>query len=248
MAGHNKWSKVKHIKGAVDAKRGKIFSKCAMEISCAAKAGGGDVDANARLRQAINHAKAQNMPSDTIERAVKKGTGELAGVSCEEATYEAYAPGGVALLVEVVTDNKNRTAADIRLILSKNHGTFAESGSVAYLFERKGELAIAADTIATEDVFERGIEAGAEDIVSDDESHVVTTAPDQLDCVAGRLREKGIEILSQKLIFQAQTTVEINDAQTAKQVLRIYQLLDDYEDARNVYSNFELSDELLNII
>lgn len=245
MAGHNKWSKVKHIKGAIDAKRGKLFSKLSMEVSCAAKVGGGDALLNARLRQAINNAKAQNMPGETIERAIKKGTGELEGVNYEEATYEAYAPGGVAMLVEVVTDNKNRTAADIRLILSKNNGSFAESGSVAYLFDRKGEIRIAAEGIEADDVFEKGIEAGAEQIESSEDGHLLFTAPDQLDAVATGIREQGIELASQKLVFQPQTMVEIDDAKTAGQVLRLYDLLDDYDDTQNVFANFEITDEVI---
>jgi len=245
MAGHNKWSKVKHIKGPADAKRGKIFSKLSMEISYAARLGGGDVELNARLRQAINNAKAQNMPGDTIGRAVKKGTGDLEGASYEEITYEAYAPGGVAMLVEILTDNRNRSAADVRSLLSKNNGSFAETGSVAYLFNRKGEIAIAADAIEAEALFERALEAGAEDIQSSEVGHSVTTAPDQLDAVATVLKATGLEVEAQKLVFLPQTTIDLGDAKTARQVLQIYHLLDDYDDTQNVFSNFEISSELL---
>ena len=244
MAGHNKWSKVKHIKGPADAKRGKIFSKLAMEIAYAAKVGGGDVALNARLRQAIQNAKAQNMPGDTIERAVKKGTGELEGVDYHEATYEAYAPGGIAMMVEVVTDNRNRTAQDLRNILSKNNGSFAETGSVAYLFDRKGEIEIASESITTDELFEQALEAGAEDLESSGHAHLVYTAPEQLDAVATALRSGGLEPVSQRLIFQPQNHVEVGDEKIARQVLRIYHLLDDYDDTQNVFANFELCDEL----
>jgi len=245
MAGHNKWSKVKHIKGPADAKRGKLFSKLSMEISYAVRVGGADIDLNPRLRQAISNAKSQNMPGDTIERALKKGSGDVDGVTYEEALYEAYAPGGIAMLVEVVTDNKNRSAADIRNILSKNGGSFADSGSVAYLFDRKGEIVLDIESGDADELFNHAIEAGAEDIESSEDGHVITTAPDQLDAVSTALQANSIEPESQKLIFKPQITIEIGTAKIASQVLRIYGLLDDYDDAQSVYANFDISDELL---
>src|SRR5580692_6741682 len=175
MAGHSKWSKVKRFKGALDAKRGKIFSRFSKEIMVAARMAGGDLDLNARLRTAVLAARAQNMPGDTIERAIKKGTGEIAGGIVEELMYEGYGPGGVALMVEAATDNKNRTAADIRRIFSKNHGNLAGPGAVAYLFKRKGQVAIPKEAAAEDRLLEIVLEAGAEDLASDDEFYIVTT-------------------------------------------------------------------------
>lgn len=244
MAGHNKWSKVKHIKAVVDAKRGKVFSKLAKEITLAAKHGGGSPDANARLRSAIAAARAQNVPNDNIDRAIKKGTGELAGAALEEILYEAYAPGGVAMMIEVVTDNRNRSANDIRTLLSKNNGTFADAGSVAYLFQRRGEIRLD-KTAGTEDqIMEAALEAGAEDIQEEGDDWVVYTATDQLFQVASTLREKGFAPRSQNLIYQPQTTVTISDLDTAKSLVRLYDLLDDYDDSQNIHANFEIDDAI----
>ncbi len=245
MSGHNKWSKIKHAKGATDAKRGKVFSKLSRELTVAARDGGGDPDMNARLRQAIATAKAQNMPGDTITRAVKKGTGELEGVIFEEACYEGYAPGGVAFLVELVTDNKNRAAADIRSIFKKNSGSLGTSGSVAFLFDRKGEIRVPAASIDEEAILEKALDAGAEDVQSDDDEHLVYTAADQLDHIAGLLRDTGVEITAQQLVRLPQTTINVPDSGTASQVLRLYEALDEYEDTQGVVSNFDISDEIL---
>jgi YebC/PmpR family DNA-binding regulatory protein len=245
MAGHNKWSKVKHIKGAVDAKRGKLFSKLAKEIAIAAKDGGGDPDLNARLRQAIIGAKSQNMPNDNIDRAIKRGTGELEGASYEEACYEGFAPGGVAILVDVVTDNRNRTVADLRSLFNKNNGTFATPGSVSHLFDRKGEIRLATRGLDEEQALEASLEAGAEDVSSDEEAHVITTAVDQLGWVADRLRILGHEVMEQKLVYLPQTAVPLKEPRVASQVLRLYRILDEHDDTQSVFSNFDISEAML---
>jgi YebC/PmpR family DNA-binding regulatory protein len=240
MAGHNKWSKVKHTKGAIDAKRGKLFSKLSMEICHAARLGGGDVHLNSRLRQAVQCARVQNMPGETIERAIKKGTGSLEGAHYEEITYEAYAPGGVAMLIEILTDNRNRSAADIRLILSKNSGSLADTGSVSYLFARKGKIKVPGKAMSADEAFEQGVEAGAEAIESSQDTHQFTTAPDQLDRVATKMREMGIEPASEELVYQAHENVTIHEGEAARRVRRLLDILEDYEDTRGVFTNFEI--------
>lgn len=244
MAGHNKWSKVKHVKGAADAKRGKLFSRLAREISLAARLGGGDATMNARLRTAIANARAQNMPNDTIERAIKKGTGETGGAAIEEILYEGYAPGGVAILVEAATDNKNRTAAEIRLLFSKNSGNLGTSGSVAYLFHRKGQITISAENASEEAVLEAAIDAGAEEMKSDDDHFLVITAPDKLGEVADVLRQAGLDVIEQNLAFIPETSVSVSDESQAKQILRLCNALDDCDDVQNVFSNFDIDDAL----
>jgi YebC/PmpR family DNA-binding regulatory protein len=246
MAGHNKWSKVKRIKGAIDAKRGKIFSKLAKEIALAAKLGGPDPDGNVRLRSAISMARAQNMPNDNIERAVKRGCGATGEAALEETTYEGYAAAGVALLVEAATDNRNRTAADVRLIFSKHGGHLGGAGSVAHLFHRRGEVTVPEDAADPEHLLELVIEAEADELASEPgHPHVVTTAPDKLASVAEALRAASVPVTSQKLVFVPDLTVTLTDAQTAAQVLRLHDALEDNDDVLNVYSNFDLPRELL---
>ena len=245
MAGHSKWSKVKHIKGVVDVKRGKIFSKLSREIIIAAKSGGGDPKLNARLRTAIDAARAQNMPNDTIDRAVKKGTGELGGEAPAEITYEGYAPGGVALLVECVTDNKNRTSADLRSLFTRNHGSLGTPGSVAHLFARKGEIRLPEAAGSEERILEAALEAGADDVSLEGDEHVILTAPDQLFAVGDALRARQLAPASQKLIQVPLTITPVGDASTASQVIRLYEALDDLDDVQNVYANFDIPDELL---
>jgi len=245
MAGHSKWSKVKRFKGALDAKRGKIFSRFSKEIMVAARMGGGDLNLNARLRTAVAAARAQNMPNDTIERAIKKGTGEIAGGVLEELIYEGYGPGGAAIIVEAATDNKNRTAADIRSIFSKNHGHLAASGAVSYLFKRKGLITISRDAVGEERLMEVALEAGAEDLATDEDLYVVTTPQDRLYQVGEAVRNAGIPAESQKLTFLAGTTVNIDEEGLASQVLRLCDALEENDDVQNVYSNFDISDELL---
>ncbi len=242
MAGHNKWSKVKHIKGPADAKRGRIFSKLSKEITLAAR-GGSNPDMNARLRSAILMARGQNMPNDTIDRAIKKGTGELGGAAIEEFIYEGYGPSGVAMMIEVATDNRNRSSQDMRTIMSKNHGAFAEAGSVAYLFTRKGEIRIEKATLTEDQITELALECGADDFTSDDESWVILTPWDQVFPVASALKEKNVVTKEQGLIYQPSTTITIEDPAIAHQLVRLYDALDDYDDTQNVFANFELTDE-----
>jgi YebC/PmpR family DNA-binding regulatory protein len=245
MAGHSKWSKVKRFKGALDAKRGKIFTRYSKEIMVAARTGGGDLSLNPRLRTAVVAARSQNMPNDTIERAIKKGTGEIAGGAPEELIYEGYGPGGAAIIVEAATDNKNRTAADIRSIFSKNHGHLAASGAVSYMFRRKGLITVSRGTVEEERLMDIALEAGAEDLTVEDESFVVTTPQDRLYQVGEALRIAGINAESQKLTFLPGTMVTIDEEQLASQILRLCDALEENDDVQNVYSNFDISDELL---
>jgi YebC/PmpR family DNA-binding regulatory protein len=246
MAGHSKWSKVKHIKAVVDVRRGKLFSKLAKEITVATKMGGGDPSGNPRLRAAIAAARAQSMPGDNIDRAIKRGTGDLGpGATIEELTYEGYAPGGVAVLVEVATDNKNRAAADLRLIFSKNHGNLASSGSVAYLFKRRGQITIPRASIDEDKLLELALDAGAEDVSADDEHHIVTTAHDRLYAVADALRQSGVTADSQRLTFIPDTTIQLTDETLAQQVLRLCDALEDNDDVQHVYANFDVAEDLL---
>jgi YebC/PmpR family DNA-binding regulatory protein len=246
MAGHSKWSKVKRIKGALDVKRGQLFSKLSKEISVAARSGGGDPAMNPRLRSAIETARAQSMPNDNIERAIKRGTGE--GVDAqqfEEIVYEGYAPGGVALIVEAATDNKNRTAAEIRRIFSKNNGNLAASGSVSYMFHKKGQITVPRAAIEEEKLFEIALEAGAEELTTEEEQYVILTAHDQLYAVAEALKQAGVTLDGQKFTFIPDTTVHVADEAAALQVLRLCESLEDDDDVQNVYSNLDISEELL---
>lgn len=245
MAGHNKWSKIKRLKGALDIKRGRLFSRLSKEIVVAAKLGGGDPSVNPRLRAAIQSARSQSMPNDNIERAIKKGIGELATQAVEEIVYEGYAPGGVAVIVETATDNKNRTAADLRLIFTKNNGNLGTSGSVAFLFNRRGQITIPLAAIDEDRLLEIILEAGAEELTSDTEHHTILTPPDQLYNVAEALKAASIEPDSQKLTFLPQTTVAVTDEKTADQVLALCDALDDNDDVLNVHANFEISEDLL---
>jgi len=245
MAGHNKWSKVKHIKARVDAIKGRVFSKCAHEIALAARAGGGDPAANARLRTAIENAKAVSMPKENIDRAIKKGTGELGGEAIQEVIYEGYGPAGIAFIVEMATDNLNRSAADIRSIFSKNSGAVATQGSVSYQFDRKGEIRIPAAGIEEDRMMEIAIEAGADDVTSDEEEHLVFTAPNELGTVANTLRNAGLTLLSEKMVSVPQSASVVTDPAIARQVIKLHELLDDYADTLNVFTNFEVADELL---
>lgn len=245
MAGHNKWSKVKHIKARVDAIKGRVFSKCAHEIALAARAGGGDPAANSRLRTAIDNAKAVSMPKDNIERAIKKGTGELGGDAIQEISYEAYGPAGIAFIIEMATDNLNRTAQDLRTIFSKNGGSVATPGSVSYQFDRKGEIRVSAAGLADEAVMDAAIEAGADDVHSDADEHLILTAANELGTVANALRGNGMTLVSEKLVSIPQTPCVVSDLATARQVLKLHDLLDDYPDTLNVFTNFEVADEIL---
>ncbi len=245
MAGHNKWSKVKRLKGALDAKRGKLFSRLSKEITVAARLGGGNPAFNPRLRSAVQVARSQSMPNDNIERAIKKGTGEIETGTIEEIVYEGYAPGGVAVLVETATDNRNRTAADMRSIFTKHHGNLGGPGSVSYLFHRVGHITLPLAAVDEDKLLEIALEAGAEELEQDEENHVVTTAPDRLYSVAESLRQAGIESTAQKLTFVSQTTAQVADQQTAAQVLRLCDALEDNDDVLDVHANFEIPEDIL---
>lgn len=244
MAGHSKWKNIQRRKGAVDAKRGKAFTRLAKEVIVAAKMGGGDPAGNARLRSAIAAAKAENMPKDNIEKAIKKGTGEIEGVNYEECTYEGYGPGGVAILLEVMTDNKNRTLPEVKTALSKNNGSIAESGSVAWIFERTGLITVnAADT--TEDaLMEAALEAGAEDIVTEEDTFEVYTDQSAFEDVRQAIEDAGIAIADAEITMKPQNTIEL-EAKEAGQILSLMETLEDLDDVQNVHANFDISDEVM---
>jgi YebC/PmpR family DNA-binding regulatory protein len=244
MAGHSKWAKLKHTKGAIDAKRGNMFSKLSREIILAAK-NGGDPKLNARLRTAIDAAKAANMPGDTIDRAVKKGTGELGGEAIVEVAYEGYAAGGVALYIEGSTDNKNRAAADVRSVLSRNGGTLGTQGSTARMFQRQGEIRLPLSAGNEDQILEAALEAGADDVVQEDEEHVIYTAADQLFAVATQLSERGLKSISQKQLMRPVSLTPVGDAATATQILRLCDALDALDDVQNVYSTADIPDDVL---
>ena len=246
MAGHSKWSKVKRFKGAIDAKRGKIFSKLSKEISIAAKTGGGDPNGNPRLRSAIQAARSQSMPNDNIERAIKRGTGEgNDSANFDEIVYEGYGPAGVAVIVEAATDNKNRTAAEIRSIFTKNNGNLATSGSVSYMFHKKGQISVPRASIGEDRIFELALDAGAEELTSDEDEYLITTSHDQLYAVAEALKQAGVTTDGQKFTFIPDTTVPVADETVARQVLRLCDALEDDDDVQNVYSNLDIPDEVL---
>lgn len=245
MAGHNKWSKVKRLKGALDAKRGKLFSRLSKEIAVAARLGGGNPDFNPRLRAAVQAARTQSMPNDNIERAIRKGVGVPGEQAVEEIVYEGYAPGGVALVIETATDNKNRTAADIRLIFSKNHGNLGGPGSVSYMFHRKGQITVPLDAAEEDRLLELILDAGAEELSADEEHHVITTPADHLYAVVESLRKASIEPDSQKLTYLPENTIAVTDPRTAAQVLKLCDALDDCDDVLNVHANFDIPDTLL---
>src|SRR6267142_4181209 len=226
MAGHSKWSKVKRFKGAIDAKRGKIFSKLSKEITIAAKRGGGDPNGNPRLRSAIQAARTQSMPNDNIERAIKRGTGEgKDGQQFDEIVYEGYAPGGVAVIVETATDNKNRTGAEIRSIFSQHNGNLASTGSVSYMFHRKGQITVLRASIDEDRLLEIALEAGAEELTTEEEQYVILTSHDQLYAVAEALKHASVTIDGQKFTFIPDTTVPVADEEAALQVLRLCESL-----------------------
>jgi YebC/PmpR family DNA-binding regulatory protein len=239
MSGHNKWSSIKHKKGKADAARGRIFSRLVKEIAVAARQGGSDIDSNPRLRVAIETAKSQNMPSDNIDRAVKRGTGELEGVSYEEITYEAYGPGGVAIIIEVLTDNKNRSAAEIRHLLSKGGGHLGSRNSVAYLFSSVGQITIDATKHDEDTVLEAGLEAGADNVHSEDDLLIVTAAPLEIFEVRNLLEEAGIEIESAEVTKIPASTV-VPQEREAEQALRLLENLEENDDVQAVHTNLEM--------
>ena len=245
MAGHSPWANIKHRKAAVDAKRGKLWTKLSKAIIVAAKMGGGDPDSNLRLRYAINDAKAVSMPKDNIERAIKRGTGEIAGGEVEEMLYEGYGPGGAAILCEIMTDNRNRTAPEIRKIFDSHGGKLGATNCVAWMFERKGLFLIAATKVDEEKLMEVVLDAGADDLKHEGENFQVTCTPETFNAVSDALTKAGIEPDSKQLTRVSSNTVEVRDTETAKSVLALMEALDDHDDVQNVSANFTIPDEAM---
>lgn len=241
MSGHSKWHSIKHKKGATDAKRGKLFTKFIKEITVAARTGGGDPDANARLRKAILDAKAGNMPNDTIDRAVRRGTGAEEGVTYEEITYEGYGPGGVAMLIEAMTDNRNRTVAEIRHIFSKNGGNLGESGSVGWLFEKKGYIVVDKAAKPEEELFDIAIEGGADDLRDDEDNFEIITSPEKFESVQSAIKSAGIEPQVAEVSMVPQNYIKL-EGSSAQQMLRLMEAMEDHDDVQKVYANFDIDE------
>ena len=241
MSGHSKWNSIRHKKAAVDAKRGKIFTKLIKEVTVSARLGGGDVDANPRLRSAVQAAKNANMPRDNIKRAIMRGTGELPGVSYESVTYEGYGPSGVAVFVECLTDNKNRTVADIRHIFSKHGGNLGETGSVNWMFNRKGYIAISKDAASEDDLLDIVLEAGAEDLQSEDDSYEVYTSFEQFESVRQALEAAQVEPSVSELTMVPATEVNLEGGVAAR-MLKLMEMLEDHDDVQHAYANFDIDE------
>ena len=244
MSGHSKWATIKHKKAAVDARRGKVFTKLIRELTSAARMGGGDADSNPRLRTAVAAAKTANMPSDTIHRAIKKGTGELPGEVYEEITYEGYGAGGVAILVDVLTDNKNRTVAEIRHLFAKHGGNLGETGCVAWMFARKGLITLNTNQIDEDTLLELVLEAGGDDIKTEADVYEIVTAPEAFEDVRSTLEQQGLTFDVAEVTMMPQNTVPVEGKQ-AEQVLRLMEALDDQDDVRKAHANFDISDEVM---
>lgn len=244
MSGHNKWSTIKHKKAAQDAKRGKIFTRLAREITIAAREGSADIEANFNLRLAVDKAKAANMPKENIERAIKRGIGELKGEDLAEVTYEGYAPNGVAVLVQVLTDNKNRTVSEVRRILTRQGGSMAEAGAVAWQFERMGYIAIAPDGIDQNTVFELAVEAGADDVVFSQDLIEVYATTEHFQAVRQALADAGIEVETAELSMVPKTTMQLGEKETL-QVMSVIEALEELDDTQQVYSNLDISDDVM---
>lgn len=242
MSGHNKWSTIKHKKGAADAKRSKLFSKLIKEITVSARMGGGDLEGNPRLRTAVNAARAANMPKDNISNAIKRGTGEIDGVSYEEIVYEGYGPGGVAVMLEALTDNRNRTVSEVRHIFDKYNGSLGESGCVAWMFDKKGMIVIPASGLDEDEVMELAIEAGASDVKKDDESFEITTEPVDFEVVRFACVEKGWNPEIAEITMIPQNTIKL-EGKYAEQMLKMMDVLDDHDDLQKVYANFDISED-----
>jgi YebC/PmpR family DNA-binding regulatory protein len=242
MSGHSKWSTIKHKKGAADAKRGKIFTRIIKEMTVAAREGGGSVESNARLRKAVDDAKAANMPADNIKRAIQRGTGELPGVQYEEVSYEGYGPGGAALFVEVLTDNKNRTLPEIRHMFDRNGGNLGASGCVRFMFDKKGYLAVERGTTTEDRLMEIALEAGADDLSTDDpDVYEIYTSAESFHDVKKKLEEKGVVIASSELTMLPQTPVKLDDAKAA-QLLKLMEAIEEHDDVQNVWTTAELQE------
>ncbi len=246
MSGHSKWSTIKRKKGALDAKRGAIFTKLNREITVAVKNGGGpDPEANPRLRIAINKARQNNMPQDNIERAILKASGKMEGVVYEEVRYEGYGPGGVAIMVDAITDNKNRTHPEIRTLFGKNGGNLGEAGCVSYMFDKKGVITVASDQTSEDELIELLIDFDIEEIEkNDDGSLTVTSTPDSFDDISSIITNKGFETIENEITYVPQTTVSL-DEKKAEQCMRLVELLEDHDDIQNVYGNYDIPDEIM---
>jgi YebC/PmpR family DNA-binding regulatory protein len=248
MSGHSKWATIKRKKGATDAARGRLFTRLIKEITIAARDGGGNPDGNPRLRLAIQNAKASNMPADNIKRAIQKGTGELPGVAYEEVTYEGYGPAGVAILVEVVTDNNNRTVSEMRHVFSRNHGNLSQAGSVSWMFQKKGTIVVlpAAQRppVSEDDLLNIILDAGADDMQTDDDSYTITTTPHAFETVKKALEDKGIHIESASIQMVPQNTVKV-EGKEAEQILRLMEALEEHDDVQNVYANFDIDEKVM---
>ena len=244
MSGHSKWATIKHKKGAADAKRGKLFAKLIRQVEVAARAGGGDPESNPTLRTMFQKARDASVPLDTIERAVKRGTGELEGVTYEPVTYEGYAPGGVAVLIEALTDNRNRTSAEIRSVMKKTGGSIAEPGAVSWQFERKGVAFVPAE-VAEDDVMVAALDAGLEDLSAEGDVWRVTCGPSDLPAVRAALEEAGIEVASADVTMVSSTSVELTAADQARAVLKVMDALEDLDYVGDVYANFDIPDSLM---
>jgi len=245
MSGHSKWSTIKRKKGANDAKRGKIFTRLIKEITVAARSGGGDPEGNPRLRSAIISAKSENMPKDNIARAIKKGTGEIAGEVYDEILYEGYGPGGVAVLVECMTDNRNRTVADVRHYFTKSNGNLGESGCVAWMFEKKGLFLVDKEAVSEEELMDQALEAGAEDIIEEDSEFQILSDPGEFDAVRDALEEAGVSFLDASISMVPKNTVDVTEEKVARALLKLLENLEDHEDVQNVHANFDIDDELM---
>lgn len=244
MSGHSKWASIRHKKGATDAKRGKLFTRIIREITLAARQGGGDPDANSRLRAVISKAKDANMPKDNIEKAIKKGTGELEGYSLEEITYEGYGPSGVAIMIDTMTDNKNRTTAEIRNLLTKSGGNLGENGCVSWIFVKKGVITVTAEKYDEDTIMEIALEAGAEDIKRDEDIWEITVDPESFETVSGAFREKGVEMIMNDVIRVPNTTVKLDEKNAAK-ILNLIEKLEDADDIQDVAANFDISHDVM---
>ena len=241
MSGHSKWHTIKHKKGALDAKRGKVFTKLIKEITVAARTGGGDPDANARLRKAVSDAKGANMPNDTIARAIRRGTGEEEGVSYEEITYEGYGPGGVAVMIDAMTDNRNRTVAEIRHIFSKNGGNLGTAGAVNWMFEKKGYIVVPKSARPEDELFEIVTDAGAEDLRDDEDNFEVITSPDEFDAVLTAVKGAGIEPLVAEVELLPKEYKKLEGAE-ARQMVKLMETLEDHDDVQKVSANFDIAE------
>ena len=245
MSGHSKWASIKHKKAAIDAKRGALFTKCIKELTAAARSGGGNQETNIRLRAAVQKAKESSMPADNIEKAIMRGTGELPGITYEEFTYEGYGPAGIALMIEVVTDNKNRTTAEMRNLITKKGGNMASAGAVSFLFQKKGFFTVEKTMIEEDKLMNIVLEAGAEDMKTESDSYEITTQPQDFDAVKAALDKNKIAMQTAEVTMIPTTTIKITEKNTATSILSLMDAMEEHEDVQHVYANFDIPDELI---